>query len=271
MSRGSRRQNESVSDVLTKAEADLQSAFVKSARTQHSGSKGNARASEVADFLRKRLPTAYGVECQGEIVDFLDRRSGEIDVVIYDKSRNAVLSESPLWLPAEAVLACIEVKSKLTKAEIVNTYRATKLLNGLRPFGEHFVLGNVGAERVEPVLTPSGKQRKRPIVSRCFRTLLGYDSDLSKQNWLHDEWVRVQAAASECSCPLLSIDRILVIGRGLITPSARAGTEDSAFASVFHQWFIHLANFLDRENSRRPPLDWQTYTKKKIPGWVNLP
>jgi len=57
----------------------------------------------------------------------------------------------------------------------------------------------------------------------------------------------------------------------MITPGAKAGTEDVAFASVFHQWFIHLANFLKRENRRRPPLDWQRYTKKKIPGWVPLP
>jgi hypothetical protein len=271
VSRGSRRQNESVSAVLSSAEADLQSAFAKSARTKHSGSKGNARAFEVAQFLRSRLPSAYGVECQGEAVDFLDRRSGELDIIIYDKSRNAVLSESPLWLPAEAVLACIEVKSKLTKAELVNTFRATKLLTDLRPFGERFLLGNIGPKDADTPLTPSGKQCKKIVRSRCFRTLLGYDSDLSKQNWLMNEWARAQAAANECSCPVTAIDRILVIGRGLITPGARAGTEDSAFASVFHQWFIHLANFLERENSRRPPLDWQKYTKKNIPGWIDLP
>ena len=44
------------------------------------------------------------------------------------------------------------------------------------------------------------------------------------------------------------LDSDLVMGRGLITPAAKAGTGNVAFASVFHQWFIHLANFLEREN-----------------------
>jgi hypothetical protein len=269
VARSSRRQNDSVSAVLRNAESDLQSAFEKSAKTRHSGSKGNARAAEVARFLQSRLPTAYGVECQGEAVDFLDNRSGEIDIIIYDKSRNAVLSENPLWVPAEAVLACIEVKSTLTKAALVKTFEGAKLLTTLRPFGSRFVLKDVGLD--DKSLAPSGKQRKKLVRSRCFRTLFAYDSDLAKQDWLLNEWARVQFAANECSCPVTSIDRILVIGRGLITPVATAGTEDSAFSSVFHQWFIHLANFLERENSRRPPLDWQKYTKKRIPGWVYLP
>lgn len=269
MPRSSRRQNESVSAVLRSAESDLQSTFSKSALTRHSGSKGNARAVEVAKFLQSRLPTAYGVECQGEAVDFLDRRSGEIDIIIYDKSRNTVLSQNPLWVPAEAVLACIEVKSRLTKAELVKTFNAMKLLTDLRPFGSHFLLGNVDPD--DKSLTPSGKQHKKSVDSRCFRTLFAYDSDLSQDAWLLNEWARVQAAASECASPVTALDRILVMGRGLITPAAKAGTENVAFASVFHQWFIHLANFLERENGRRPPLDWQKYTKKKIPGWVELP
>ncbi len=238
----------------------------KSSLTKNPGSKGNARAAGVAEFLMNRLPTAYGVQCRGEAVDFLDNRSGEIDIIIYDKSRNALLSEDPLWVPAEAVLACIEVKSKLTKAELLKTFQGAKLLTTLRPFGNRFILEDVGVG--ENLLTPSGKQRKKLVRSRCFQTLFAYDTDLVKQGWLLNEWSRVQAAAIECSCPVTSIDRILVIGRGLITPSARAGTEVSEFASVFHQWFIHLANFLERENGRRPPLDWQKYTKRKIPGWV---
>lgn len=269
MSRSSRRQNESVSAVLRSAEADLQSAFRKSALTKHSGLKGNARAAEVVKFLQSRLPTAYGIECQGEAVDYLDSRSGEIDIIIYDKSRNSVLSENPLWVPAEAVLACIEVKSKLTKAELMKTYTSMNLLTNLKPFGRRFSLENLEAH--DDSLTLSGKQRKRAVRTRCFRTLFAYDSDLARDGWLSNEWSRIQASAFECGSPVVALDRILVVGRGLITPVTRAGTEDGAFSSVFHQWFIHLANFLERENSRRPPLDWQKYTMKKIPGWVQLP
>jgi hypothetical protein len=157
----------------------------------------------------------------------------------------------------------------LTKAELVRTFKAMNLLTELRPFGRRFLLENNAPD--DDSLTPSGKQRKKTVHSRCFRTLFAYDSDLSKDGWLLNEGARIQAAASECASPVTALDRILVMDRGLITPVAKAGTENVTFASVFHQWFIHLANFLERENRRRPPLDWQKYTKKKIPGWVKLP
>ncbi len=79
---------------------------------------------------------------KARLLTSLDRRSGEIDIIIYDRSRNAVLSQNPLWVPAEAVLACIEVKSILTKAELVKTFTATKLLTTLRPFGSRCLLVN---------------------------------------------------------------------------------------------------------------------------------
>jgi hypothetical protein len=231
-----------------------------------------SKESLQSDWHISRSCHYAAVECEGAAV--VDHVAVEMRGKFKAKRASeplsqSILSEDPLWVPAEAVLACIEVKSKLTKAELVKTFEGAKLLAKLRPFGRGFILEDVGLE--DKSLTPSGKQRKKLVRSRCFRTLFAYESDLAKQDWLLKEWEGVQVAANDCSCMPTSIDRILVIGRGLITPAARAGTEDSAFSSVFHQWWIHLANFLERENSRRPPLDWQKYTKKKIPGWVNLP
>jgi hypothetical protein len=68
----------------------------------------------VADFLQQRLPQAYGFSLKGEAVDYLDSRSGEIDIAIFDKIRNAPLSDDPIWLLVESLLAVIEVKSPLT-------------------------------------------------------------------------------------------------------------------------------------------------------------
>src|SRR3569833_2897719 len=102
MPRGAKSANQSVGSVLEEAEQNLLSAFQKSAKTAHNGLKEDARAESLADFLEKRLPASFGVLCRGEVVDYLDHRSGELDIIIFDKVRNALLSDSPLWIPAEA-------------------------------------------------------------------------------------------------------------------------------------------------------------------------
>jgi hypothetical protein len=82
--------------ILEEAQENLLSAFKKSSKTNDRGLKGDARAKSVADFLQERLPSVYGARCKGEIVDYLDQKSSEIDIIVFDKIRNAVLSDEPL-------------------------------------------------------------------------------------------------------------------------------------------------------------------------------
>lgn len=113
-----------------------------------------------------------------------------------------------------------------------------------------------------------GNLRWKPL--RCFRTIFAYGTNLSEGDWLTREWERVTQATSELGSDPALIDRIVVLNRGMLNPPSRQGCEDTEFLSVFHQWFIGMANFLSRENSRRPPVDWQTYQKKRAPGWRSL-
>ena len=129
MRRALRRHNLSVRTVMEEAEENLLSAFKKSSATKHKGLKGDSRARNLADFLKKRLPAGYGVYCKAEIVDYLDQRSNELDIVIVDKVRNSLLSDSPIWIPAESLLAYIEVKSVLTKAELQKAYVSATRMN----------------------------------------------------------------------------------------------------------------------------------------------
>src|SRR5208282_6133965 len=145
--RGASRTNEALGSVLEEAEKNLLSAFARSQKTKHRGLKGNARAKSIADFLTARLPAAYGVATAAEVFDFADRRSGEIDIVIYDRQRNPVVSADPLWLAAETLLAYIEVKSRLTKSELRKSFIGAKQVDTLRPFKRPFTL----AGRVAPV------------------------------------------------------------------------------------------------------------------------
>ena len=91
-----RKPNEALESVLKEAEQNLLAAFAKSQKSKHRGLKGNARAKSVADFLTARLPAAYGVETGADVVDYANRRSGEIDIVIFDKQRPSRISRSAL-------------------------------------------------------------------------------------------------------------------------------------------------------------------------------
>src|SRR5271170_2366100 len=72
MGRAARRHNVAVGTVLEEAQQNLLSSFTKSAKTQHRGLKGDARAKSIATFLEKRLPAGFGVLVKSEIVDYLD-------------------------------------------------------------------------------------------------------------------------------------------------------------------------------------------------------
>jgi len=262
--RSSRRKNESVESVLDEAEKNLHAAFAKSTKTSHSGLKGDARSKNIIEFLQGRLPKAYGFAHKCEAVDYIDARSGEIDIAIFDSLRNAPLSDDPIWLPVESLLAVIEVKSVLTEEELRKAYLGSKKISSLRPFKRQFTLAHQAGDSVACAPPPS-QGATEPL--RCLRTIFAYGTNLSGDDWLTQEWKRVRTVAQENDCDLALIDRILVLNRGMLNPPARQGGEDTEFLSVFHQWFIGLANFLARENGRRAPVDWQTYHKKRIPGW----
>lgn len=270
MSRSGRHKNESVESVLHEAEKNLHAAFEKSSKTEHSGIKGDGRSKYVVDFLEKRLPKGYGFAHRGEAVDYRDSRSGEIDIAIFDKMRNSLLSDDPVWLPAESLLAVIEVKSILTEEELRLAYLSSKKINSLRPFKRQFTLAqpNKEEEKAKTGIT-SSRSTSEPL--RCFRTIFAYRTNLTEVDWLTKEWRRVQTVTREIGCDPALIDRILVLNRGMLNPPSKQGGDDTAFLSVFHQWFIQLTNFLARENGRRPPVDWQAYHKKRIPGWRKLP
>ncbi len=240
MKRGAPQENESLGRVLQEAEQNLLSAFHKSQKTNHSGLAGDARAESLAHFLQDRLPAAYGIRCKGEVVDYLDRRSGELDIVIFDKTRNAVLSDNPLWITAESLLAYVEVKTTLSGREITRAYLGAMKVDSLRPFKRSFLTATEAKRERSQTLTRHGlAQTTGPI--RCFRTVFAYNTDLSDSNWLFQEWERVRSACRELKTKPAAIDRIFVLNRGILNPPSETGTDQREVASIFQQWFINLA------------------------------
>lgn len=260
MPRGGHTINPTIEAVLTHAETDLWTAWERATNFQQSVIRGDEREEAVRKFLRSRLPKDFEV-VKGEVIDYRNTRSTQLDVIIYDSARNCpILAENGhTLLPSEAILAIIEVKSILNQKELKNCFAAAAQIRKLRPFKETFV---------------GPRQDGAPASDnnyRCFYSIFAYESNLGEADWLSKEWGRVQLAASEERCDVSVMDRILVLNRGMINTTSKSGKVcgDNS-AAMLHEWFLNLTNFLTRENERRPAVDWQVYSTRSSKGWMQL-
>ena len=247
--------------LLEHAEEKLWLGFRRAEAKTHRGERGSSREEALAHFLESQLPARFGVT-SGEGVDSAERRSGQLDVVIYDRNLTAPLlaEDSGDLLPAESLLAVIEVKSTLTKAELEKCARAARAISRLRPYGSPFVGSRKGGLSAD-----DGRHR-------CQYSIVAFGSDLSKTGWAGSEWQRLKDAVAMANVSRERIDRVLVLDRGmLVPPSATARTTADSGKGMLRDWFLHMSNFLVREAARRPDFDFQDYgRRRKNPGWEKL-
>lgn len=87
----------------------------------HGGEKGGATEEIVAEFLADRLPQSIRAT-SGQVMDRTGRKSGQVDVILYDATRTPMLFASTNagrhTVPAEGVLAVVEIKTHLNPAEV---------------------------------------------------------------------------------------------------------------------------------------------------------
>jgi len=121
--------------------------FNNSAQIQHSGVKGDFREDTLKDFLLDgRLPEKYGIG-SGVIISPTGEVSKQSDLIIYDKQNCPLLlqSDSNQVFPIESVYCVIEVKSKLSKTELVNAMENIAMLKNIVPKNQPSPLGIVFA------------------------------------------------------------------------------------------------------------------------------
>lgn len=140
MPRGTRRSSRVFKSVLSRAEKELALGSEKAGDFQHNGIRGDERAASLMRFLQSHLPITMAI-AKGEAIDFRDKRSGQLDLIIYDKSASAPIftGGENVLVPAEALYAVIEVKSVLSKDELEKSVEAAKTIRSLRPFREPFI------------------------------------------------------------------------------------------------------------------------------------
>ena len=221
--------------------------------TDHPGIRGDIREDGFRTFLSSKLGGQFRVST-GEAVDAASRTSKQLDAIISSGTGFVLRSGSNVLLPAESVLAVVEVKSTLTNADLLDSAVKAQSVRDLRPHGEAFVGRRLWGE-------PGTSSN-----ARCFFTTFAYKSDLVEPDWLAREWGR---ASRELSGRMDLIDRIVVLERGMLNlPSARGMTGTAA--ATLWKWFEELDNFLRRETARRDQIEWWRYAAGFGEIWTQL-
>jgi len=260
MRRGTKKPSDIFQAVLSDAEKDLALASNQAASFKHSGILGDERAAALMRFLKSHLPASFGVG-KGEAMDFQDCKSGQLDIIIYDKSNSAPVysGDENLLVPCEALLAVIEVKTTLSQKELNTSYKAAHMVRKLRPFKEQFIGPRIDGG-------PANDNR-----ARCLYSLFAYKTNLGKEGWLKKEFGRIEKASQHCKAPQDVIERVVVLGRGMINPCSATGKElVDDDRGIFLEYYLNLVNFLDRERARRGPVDWQVYSSRNSKGWKKI-
>lgn len=227
-------------------------AFVKSATITHRGNKGTAREDALKAFFVERLPSKYAVT-EGEVVDILGNTSPQMDLMFYDQSVDfALYAESTSILPAEALLATIEVKSKLTQAEITKSVTAARKLRALHPFGKPLAGRNAGEGHVKG--------------TRYFHCIFAYDTDLSADFWLEKEAGRLSNSVEAEHL----IDGVYVLNRGAINMGYKMGRLEDENGGAITEFYFSILNFIQREAGRRGATPYEKYVRPEKKAWVKL-
>jgi hypothetical protein len=215
---------------------------------QHPGIRGEIREEGVRKFLTAQLPQSLKV-VRGQAVDYLGTISRELDIMVYDATLNAPFhGEGTQLLPAEALLAIIEVKSRLDSKEWIKIASSVKRYLELRPYRGEF------ESRRDREKNP-GASGKLP---RCFYSVVAFSTDLANSaDWPQREFRRMTNAFDSHEC--LGLDRVLVLDRGVINPGGSVCRRAGSLGENLFTWYVSMANFLNREAPRRKPTDWQQY------------
>jgi len=228
---------------------DMSQEFLESSSIKHALSRGENLERPIRKFFSKNLPKYFDI-VKGEVIDVHNNTSSQLDCIIYDKNKNVkIIARGNCLLPAEAVLSVIEVKAKLTKAEIKKSLIAAKKLSLLKPYNMD----------ISPIR--KGGQSAVDKKGRCPYSIFAYSSNL-KGDWMKKEYQRLITVAEELGIDHKLIYRIYVINKGLIMTEAKEGiieNENSGKALMF--LYLHIFGFLLKENRRRKPAPYLIYAR----------
>ncbi|MFT3710250.1 MAG: hypothetical protein QM817_21695 [Archangium sp.] len=183
------------------------------ANAGHSIHKGTPREAFIADFLESHLSNRVAIGT-GEVIDAKSQAGAQRhqhDIVIYrpEYPRLSFGGGISAFL-IESVVATIEVKSTLTRAELENATRAAGYLKNLTPSrGGGFSSGYIPPKVLTYIVAYDGPKQMSTVHSWIapIHSALGIQSPPALPPTL-DERVAI---------PSTSFDGVFVLGRGLLT------------------------------------------------------
>nr|WP_315231730.1 DUF6602 domain-containing protein [uncultured Flavobacterium sp.] len=256
-----RKPKETHSTLKTKFEGivyKIVGGFLETKPFNHALSKGEEREIPLINFLKQNLPSNYST-AKGEVIDLNETSSPQLDVMLYDSSKNIPFYSGEIQiLPAEALLASIEVKSRLTRDEIKKILISVNKLKSLKPFKKDL---DQSIQR---------RDENDKVTCRYFHTVFAYETDISQKDWAKKEFDRIKEVAKEIGVDYKQIDRVIVLNRGLLNPTYSIAKESTDNAEMLLVYYIDLLNYLQRENNRRKIVPYQEYAGKMSHSWIKL-
>jgi hypothetical protein len=155
--------------------------FRQAGFVQNPGDKGENRENILRSFLAEHLPKRYGVT-KGEIITKGGAHTHSSDIIIYDALNCPILYvERTAILPIEGVYGIIEIKSRLSKAELVDAITKIERFKQFAPRD----LSVIQTREYVTVHRPS-----RPFGIVLGYELVGNSLDSLWTNW-HQENMRI--------------------------------------------------------------------------------
>ena len=164
----------------------------------HRGKLGENREALLHRFFSTYLPARFGVGTGFALLGS-EEISSQQDIVIYDSLSNPVLfpeSVAPLF-PPSALVAVVEVKSRLTKAELRKT-----------------VAKSIALKRA---IRASFERHPAPPQRETLSCLFAFEATLPLPRVLEELAQNEESLATE---PIDRLDMICVLGQGLVFGSA---------------------------------------------------
>jgi len=115
----------------------MQADFEITSHHNHMPTRGTAREGVLEQFLSEgRLPPKYGLGA-GEVVGRVRDVSRQCDVIVYDKMDGLSLlyNKHSQIFPIDCVYGIIEVKSRLSKSELIDSLEKIKAFKKMSPSG----------------------------------------------------------------------------------------------------------------------------------------
>lgn len=228
-------------------------AYSSTGALRHSLSKGEQRENPIRDFFQELLPRRFSVS-SGEVFDSSGNVSPQSDMIIYRTIDGIpILDQQPTLIQAESAMCITEVKSKINTGEYEDCLLKAKKIFQLRPFFRKLQQAERGRD-------------PGPEECRYFISIFAYASDIKGD--LKAERDRFVARANELKIDPSLIDRIYILGKGIINPAKdrfAADTEERKIGLFY--FYSNLLQFATREAKRRKEVPYLSYFGKMSAGW----